>query len=299
MKLSIITINRNNAEGLCATLGSTFHAQPDFSDWEQIVVDGASTDNSVSKITPYRGSPHLGWCVSEPDTGIYNAMNKGAAHAHGDYLLFLNSGDMLLPNVLAKVFREPLNADIAYGDIIVMRHDGESQWSYPPSNEIKPAYFLLGSLPHPASFVLHSFFSKFGGYDESFNIVSDAKFFLDASLAGATFTKLDFPISRFLWGGVSSSAETGAAHRLEREQLLESVFGRATARLAGWTTENRQWIHEATADVARRDLDFAAALLRVSDLCGALWRTRFGRILLRGFANVLEKREKRKLGRQP
>ena len=178
-KLSIVTINRDNAAGLRATLESTFGAQPGFSDWEQIVVDGASSDGSFAEVDRYRGDPHLGWCVSEPDAGIYNAMNKGAAHARGDYLLFLNSGDTLLPDVLERVFSEDLRWDIVYGDLIMVRGDREETKAFPPAESIRPWFFLTSSLPHPASFISSGLFRSIGGYDESYRIVSDALFFLE------------------------------------------------------------------------------------------------------------------------
>ena len=98
MKLSIITINYNNAAGLKKTLDSV--AAQTYTDFEHIIVDGASTDGSVDEIIAYSQSPianrHKIIWLSEPDTGIYNAMNKGIKKASGDYLLFLNSGDFLV-----------------------------------------------------------------------------------------------------------------------------------------------------------------------------------------------------------
>ena len=97
MKLSIITINRNNAEGLRKTMESVLSQT--YRDMEYIVVDGASTDQSVNVIKECVNQlknedrrMKLDW-MSEPDTGIYNAMNKGIKKATGEYLLFLNSGD--------------------------------------------------------------------------------------------------------------------------------------------------------------------------------------------------------------
>ena len=102
MKLSIITINRNNAAGLEKTLQSV--AAQTFKEFEYIVVDGASTDGSVEVIKKYESKfAHLKW-VSEPDKGIYNAMNKGIKVAKGEYLLFLNSGDWLCNESIIQDF---------------------------------------------------------------------------------------------------------------------------------------------------------------------------------------------------
>ena len=102
MKLSVITINLNDAEGLQKTLRSVWERQS-FTDFEHIVIDGASTDGSVEVIKKY--ADKLAYWVSEPDKGIYSAMNKGIVRARGEYLLFINSGDWLADDVLAKVLR--------------------------------------------------------------------------------------------------------------------------------------------------------------------------------------------------
>ena len=92
MKLSIVTVNLNNADGLLKTIESV--ASQTFTDFEYIIVDGASTDESLNIICQYENVPmsHFQW-ISEPDSGIYQAMNKGIRMAKGEYLLFLNSGD--------------------------------------------------------------------------------------------------------------------------------------------------------------------------------------------------------------
>lgn len=89
MKLSIITINFNNEKGLKKTLESV--SIQTYKNFEFIIIDGGSTDNSVNIIKEYQ--PIITYWLSEPDKGIYNAMNKGIAQAHGEYCIFMNSGD--------------------------------------------------------------------------------------------------------------------------------------------------------------------------------------------------------------
>jgi glycosyltransferase involved in cell wall biosynthesis len=104
MKLSIITINWNNAEGLRKTMKSVLTQS--CKEFEYIVVDGGSTDGGVDIIKQYEDSPNLRW-LSEKDNGIYNAMNKGIKMAHGEYLHFLNSGDCLIDqDVVRKMLAE-------------------------------------------------------------------------------------------------------------------------------------------------------------------------------------------------
>lgn len=101
MKLSIITVNLNNRDGLKRTIDSV--VSQTFTDYEWIVIDGGSNDGSRELIEHY--SDHFAYWCSEPDKGIYNAMNKGIAHAKGEWLQFLNSGDVLYSNnTLASVF---------------------------------------------------------------------------------------------------------------------------------------------------------------------------------------------------
>ena len=124
MKLSIITINRNNATGLKKTMQSV--AAQTYKDFEYIVVDGASTDGSVDVIKKYEQQfVYLKW-VSEPDLGIYNAMNKGIRMASGDYIQILNSGDIFAASdvterMLAALGKQKKGADILYGNMIKKR----------------------------------------------------------------------------------------------------------------------------------------------------------------------------------
>ena len=105
MRLSIITINWNNATGLEKTLQSV--ASQTFKEFEYVIVDGASTDGSVEVIRKYESQfAHLKW-VSEPDTGIYNAMNKGIRMASGEYIQILNSADCLASEDVMKSIRVP------------------------------------------------------------------------------------------------------------------------------------------------------------------------------------------------
>src|SRR5690242_21925905 len=92
LKLSIITVNFNNAAGLQRTMDSAFHQT--FTDYEYVIIDGGSTDGSKDLIKNHANK--LVYWVSEKDNGVYQAMNKGIVRAKGDYLLFLNSGDYLL-----------------------------------------------------------------------------------------------------------------------------------------------------------------------------------------------------------
>jgi len=175
MKLSIITVNLNNRDGLQKTIDSVISQT--FKDFEWIVIDGGSTDGSKELIEKY--SNYITYWVSEPDKGIYNAMNKGINVSIGDYLLFLNSGDWLCDkNVLIDVFKNNHTADILYGYMMRGSINGElSQGAL-----MKPTLFwydfLGSSLPHQSTFISKKLFEKYGLYDETYNIAADTKFFI-------------------------------------------------------------------------------------------------------------------------
>ena len=112
MKFSIITINYNNVEGLRNTIKSVVNQT--YTDYEFIIIDGGSTDGSVEVIKEYANI--ITYWVSEPDKGIYNAMNKGIEVANGEYLNFMNSGDCFYNNdVLQKVADYHLEKDMIVG----------------------------------------------------------------------------------------------------------------------------------------------------------------------------------------
>ena len=182
MILSIITINRNNAAGLEKTMQSVLSQTR--SDYEYVVVDGASTDDSVAvieRLAPAFGD-RLKW-ISEPDKGIYNAMNKGIGMVEGKYVLFLNSGDCFAsPKVVDNVFYALEAEDyppILCGNRIEVYPDGHTRQYRPISaGDLTFFYFFLRTLPHQTSFIQRALFDKYGFYDESLKIVSDWKWFM-------------------------------------------------------------------------------------------------------------------------
>jgi len=173
MKLSIITINKNNASGLEKTIQSVINQT--CNDFEYIVIDGSSVDASVEIIKKY--SSGINYWVSEPDAGIYNAMNKGIRRAQGDYCLFLNSGDWLISSTtLQDVFSEISNittADIFYSD--VKTTDG-ALIKLP--NDLSIIHLIKSRINHQNSFIKRSLFYQHGFYNEDFTISSDWEFML-------------------------------------------------------------------------------------------------------------------------
>lgn len=244
MKLSIITINLNNREGLQKTLDSV--AAQTWRDFEHIIIDGASTDGSVDIIKEYEKSiansqdpsaantstpvaqpqthqnisqPYTIKCLSEPDKGIYNAMNKGIRMAKGEYILFLNSGDRFIDgDRLAMFFSNDFSEDVVYGFFKFDRGDHIEDGISP--KEVTLRTFVEGTIHHTGNaFIRKDAFERWGLYDESLRIVSDWKWFLQAiGLSTATTKYIDCCLSIFDCSGVSET--NGDQLGMERNNVL-------------------------------------------------------------------------------
>ena len=212
MRLSIITINYNNHEGLKKTIDSVV-AQT-FRDFEWIVIDGGSTDGSRELIEDF--ASHIAYWVSEPDKGIYNAMNKGMDHAHGDYLLFLNSGDWLYNETsLERCFAHDFSADVMYGDCLFHYADHDAKCCYPSNLTFE--FLYRRSLAHCSSFIKRETLAK-EHYNEDYRIVSDLEFWVKVAFAGGSFCHLTEFVSVFDTTGISSTNHD--LNKAERTQML-------------------------------------------------------------------------------
>ena len=220
--LSIITINYNNNEGLKKTLESVRHQS--FDGYEHIVIDGDSNDGSKQLLEEYQSEK----CIvqSEPDSGIYNAMNKGIRKAKGDYLLFLNSGDVFSDeNTLGDMhpYLDGKHA-LVYGDITFDKGDEQNTFTYPDVLDFE--FFMNRSLGHPATFIKRSLFDEIGLYDESMKICSDWSFFILAVCKqGVSYKHVNRVIAVFEMLGVSNDPENQALIETEKQQVLEAHFG--------------------------------------------------------------------------
>ena len=221
-KLSIITINYNNAAGLKKTLDSV--AAQTYTDFEHIIVDGASTDGSVDEIIAYSQSPianryKVTW-LSEPDTGIYNAMNKGVRMAEGEYTLMLNSGDYLVDNhVIEKIIPLLDSTDIIQGNTIeecadkTMRNRGYGK------SDIDFFDVMKGHFLHQAAFCRRDLFDRYGMFDESYRIIGDTKFFMVClGKENASFKYINLDISNYDMTGITAET-TGKWVQLRKTEV--------------------------------------------------------------------------------
>lgn len=196
--ISIITVVYNNKNKIGKTIESIINQT--YPNIEYIIIDGKSTDGTIDVIKHYE-SKITKW-VSEPDTGIYNAMNKGIRIATGKYIQFLNSGDFFLENdVIEKIFSVERIADILYGNSYLSL-DKKKIVHLPDS--LSMYNFFISTISHQSSFIKKQLFSECQ-YDEQYKIVSDWKFFLQKIVFENCSTQhIDFPICFYDEIGVSS-----------------------------------------------------------------------------------------------
>lgn len=233
MKLSVVTINYNNAGGLQKTIDSV--ANQTYKEFEHIIVDGNSHDESVHIIQEYdyaqriSNQPHpiIRW-TSEPDKGIYNAMNKGIRMSQGEYVLMLNSGDSLVDeHVMERIISELDGTDIVQGNMIE-EHDGKKiQNKGYGRSEITMNDVMQGMFMHQASFCRRDLFERYGYFDDSYAIVADKKFFINClGFHDASFKYIDFDVADFDVNGISSATEGSwhEKHEEEYKRLIDEMF---------------------------------------------------------------------------
>lgn len=219
MKYSIITINYNNCVGLRKTIESVISQS--YKDYEFIIIDGGSTDGSRDIIEQYSHS--IDYWVSEPDKGVYNAMNKGIRQAKGDYLNFMNSGDTFYDSdVLASIDKVLDDYDIIVGkEFHQDPQTGESATTFLPTR-ISMVTFIVSYLPHQSGFIKRSLFED-SLYDENLHIVGDWKFYMQQIVCNERTVKLtDIVVSRREQGGISNA--NSSLNSEERLKVLHEIL---------------------------------------------------------------------------
>ena len=175
-KLSIITVCFNAAPHITATLQSAFSQT--FQDFECIIVDGKSSDNTLDLLTPFQSK--ITQVVSEKDNGIYDAMNKGVALAKGEWVYFLNAGDSFFnPQVLEEVFTDATvaNADFIYAKVQTLNEPTGINYLAGEPVTLKDFWFKY-PICHQATFAKRSLFKKVGGFNTNYQLISDTEWFI-------------------------------------------------------------------------------------------------------------------------
>ncbi len=216
MKISIITVAYNSGHTIADTLRSV--AQQTHPEVEHILIDGASTDNTLALARQY--GAHLANLISEPDRGIYDAMNKGLACATGDFVGFLNADDMLAsPETLARMAQKMADADLLYGDLVYVDSDQPDRivrhWH---SGAFRPARLRFGWMPPHPSFYFRRTVSPDMRFDLRYRIAGDYDFMVRCLKAPLRVAYMPEILVRMRNGGASNRS-VGAMLRKSREDL--------------------------------------------------------------------------------
>lgn len=181
MKVTIITATRNNASTLDATINSVMSQT--YNDIDYIIIDGASTDNSVDIIKTWQQRhPDKIRFISEPDNGVYNAINKGISMAHGDIIGILHGNDFFSSQFIIENIVKSMNNDnikFIYGDVAYINHPSNKIVRYYSARHFNNKMLLMGiAPPHPSLYVRRDIFSLVGLYKEDYLIGADFDFFI-------------------------------------------------------------------------------------------------------------------------
>lgn len=232
---SVITICYNEIGSIRSTCDSI--VSQSFKDFDWIVIDGASTDGTFEILREY--SSLIRHLVSEPDAGIYNAMNKGAAMAFGEYLIFMNGGDSFAHSrVLERVACSP-SADLLVGNVLL----GENGQVRSSPKVLSKDYLMKNMLPHQATFFRRDLFERYGLFDESYRIAGDYEMFARlVCRAGVSYRHMPALIAVFDEGGISASQAQRSKRKQENHRVRWKYFPAYRYSLKGMRQLVRNWI---------------------------------------------------------
>lgn len=222
MKISIITVCKNNEDSIEETMKSVF--SQNYPDIEYIIIDGFSTDNTVSIINKYKDK--LAFFSSEKDSGMYEAMNKGIKASTGDAIYFLNAGDKLFHSSIMgnaiKHFTD--NVDFLYGDVIEINKE-TGHCSIKRQNRVNKAYLYTNAICQQSILYGKSAFKKCGCFNTEYKIVGDREWLFRALLKEKITSKyIDIPFALFTKGGVSNNEIYEKIHSEERKKAKNFYF---------------------------------------------------------------------------
>ena len=240
--ISIITVCYNAEEYIEQCIQSVL--SQDFEDFEYIIIDGGSTDNTPNIIEKYQDQ--LAYWHSKADRGISHAFNQGLEHAKGEWVVFLNADDCYCHTKVlssaARVLRSSTNIDLVYGQIQIVKRQ---QCIEPISGLVgEPwkwkSFCLHSTIPHPASFTHKRLFEKFGLFDENFRNALDYEFYLRA---GKDLSVRYIP-ELYVWmrtGGMSTDEAYRSYAESRDAQIKHGVFYVPMAWLIYFMYISRVW----------------------------------------------------------
>lgn len=228
MKLSIITVCKNAENAIERTILSVVTQSCFAENIEYLIIDGASTDKTVEIIKQYADKYPIKW-ISEPDSGIYSAMNKALKMANGKTIYFLNAGDSLFDEkTISLVLNEfeKNNPDFLYTDILLCKNNELQQAKIKKFDRVDKYFLFRDCICHQASFFKKSVFEKFGGFNEGFKLAADYEMLLKI-MADKNLKKAYLPITAAYYDvtGISStSKDIVKKERVEIQKHFYSSF---------------------------------------------------------------------------
>ncbi len=221
IKFSIITVCYNEEKTIRATMESVLGQK--WKDFEYVIIDGASTDATLEIIRQYARKDNRIQYISEKDKGIFNAMNKGIKYAHGDFLFFLNAGDILHgDDVLDKVAEVAINADIVIGDVAFKVENKLEVHSYAVGKELQENLEKGRCVSHQGIFASKMCLED--GFDEQFQTCADYDWLCRQVNAGRKIVKVNTVITDFDTHGITNQVHYQKQHWKENFTVLEKNF---------------------------------------------------------------------------
>lgn len=205
MKVSIITVCKNAQDTIEQTIKSVISQT--YSNIEYLIIDGESTDKTLDIVRKYKN--RIDTVISEPDGGLYYAMNKGIKKSTGDIIYFLNSGDLLFDKgvitKVVKVFKET-NADIIYGDMALFNSSNPEKLIIRHQDQVNNSFLVHDTIYHQSIFTKRYIFQKYGKFDTKYKLSADYEWILRSFIKNKiSFHYTSQIITKFLRGGLSSN----------------------------------------------------------------------------------------------
>lgn len=235
MKISIITVSLNEKDTIEATFLSVLNQT--YKDFELIVVDGGSTDGTLEIIDKYKDK--ISHFISEPDNGIYDAMNKGIDLATGDFLLFLNANDKLYDDKVFQLVADTLNKNpevkLLFGDVEIIDKDNNQDYIKTYENMLNKYNFLFSGLCHQGTYYSRDLFNDYGKYSTEYKICADWEFNIRCVIKNKVKNfYLNSTLAKFQLGGYSSNSIAGKNMRIEKNIITKKYYPKMYPLIILW-----------------------------------------------------------------
>jgi glycosyltransferase involved in cell wall biosynthesis len=240
MKISVITVCKDSSKQIEVAMKSV--VDQTYKDLEYIIIDGNSADNTMKVINHYKSDIDL--VISEPDKGIYNAMNKALRYVNGDLIYFLNSDDKFFDNnILSDIeneFKKNINADIIYGNVVINTKNKPKVIKY---NRIDKKFFYKNTICHQALFIKKDLFNFIGNYNEDYPIHADVDWLMKAFFKyKVKFHYFDRNICYYSSEGFSSNPIYAEKYKYDRQKISAKYFLEAKIKLGIKQSFRNYWL---------------------------------------------------------